>query len=244
MGVLSRTVINRDFIVDSANTLIPKGSPSDAWEISDLQKKLCAVVSSNFTWLVSFLSQGLQSESQKLFKIAQELLHTEEAYVKRLNLLDQVHFTYIYTLNTISCFRHYTFFVISCFKPKYIFTSNPCYLTAHIFVITSVKSQINYLHSYTVSKWLKLNYVQSEANLQWLTNGNNIKLEHKEYWAKRLFWLTWFLSLSKQPTGGFSSTLFIHIYSLINSYTNMGFWVSGYLSVVNRTWGFVSLFKY
>ncbi|KAG7332227.1 hypothetical protein KOW79_004061 [Hemibagrus wyckioides] len=31
-----------------------------------------------------------QSESQKLFNIAQELLHTEEAYVKRLNLLDQV----------------------------------------------------------------------------------------------------------------------------------------------------------
>ncbi|XP_053480597.1 faciogenital dysplasia [Ictalurus furcatus] len=34
--------------------------------------------------------KGLQSESQKLFNIAQELLHTEEAYVKRLNLLDQV----------------------------------------------------------------------------------------------------------------------------------------------------------
>ncbi|XP_046726817.1 faciogenital dysplasia isoform X2 [Silurus meridionalis] len=32
----------------------------------------------------------VQSESQKLFNIAQELLHTEEAYVKRLNLLDQV----------------------------------------------------------------------------------------------------------------------------------------------------------
>lgn len=31
-----------------------------------------------------------KSESQKLFNIAQELLHTEEAYVKRLNLLDQV----------------------------------------------------------------------------------------------------------------------------------------------------------
>ncbi|XP_026870822.2 faciogenital dysplasia isoform X3 [Electrophorus electricus] len=35
-------------------------------------------------------SKGLQSESQKLFNIAKELLHTEEAYVKRLNLLDQV----------------------------------------------------------------------------------------------------------------------------------------------------------
>ncbi|KAK2840868.1 hypothetical protein Q7C36_012447 [Tachysurus vachellii] len=34
--------------------------------------------------------KGLQSESQKLLNIAQELLHTEEAYVKRLNLLDQV----------------------------------------------------------------------------------------------------------------------------------------------------------
>uniref|UniRef100_A0A4W4DYR6 FYVE, RhoGEF and PH domain containing 3 n=1 Tax=Electrophorus electricus TaxID=8005 RepID=A0A4W4DYR6_ELEEL len=34
--------------------------------------------------------RGLQSESQKLFNIAKELLHTEEAYVKRLNLLDQV----------------------------------------------------------------------------------------------------------------------------------------------------------
>ncbi|XP_076859221.1 faciogenital dysplasia isoform X2 [Brachyhypopomus gauderio] len=34
--------------------------------------------------------KGLQSESQKLFNIAKELLHTEEAYVKRLNLLDQV----------------------------------------------------------------------------------------------------------------------------------------------------------
>ncbi|MCJ8735189.1 hypothetical protein PDJAM_G00244130 [Pangasius djambal] len=34
--------------------------------------------------------KGLQSESQKLFNIAQELLHTEEAYVKRLNLLDKV----------------------------------------------------------------------------------------------------------------------------------------------------------
>ncbi|KAL7884361.1 hypothetical protein AOLI_G00071310 [Acnodon oligacanthus] len=31
-----------------------------------------------------------KSQSQKLFNIAQELLHTEEAYVKRLNLLDQV----------------------------------------------------------------------------------------------------------------------------------------------------------
>lgn len=31
-----------------------------------------------------------KSESQKLFNIAQELLNTEEAYVKRLNLLDQV----------------------------------------------------------------------------------------------------------------------------------------------------------
>ncbi|KAI4894082.1 hypothetical protein NFI96_032953 [Prochilodus magdalenae] len=31
-----------------------------------------------------------KSESQKLFNIAKELLHTEEAYVKRLNLLDQV----------------------------------------------------------------------------------------------------------------------------------------------------------
>ncbi|TSL97258.1 FYVE, RhoGEF and PH domain-containing protein 3 [Bagarius yarrelli] len=34
--------------------------------------------------------KGSQSEAQKLFNIAQELLHTEEAYVKRLNLLDQV----------------------------------------------------------------------------------------------------------------------------------------------------------
>lgn len=30
------------------------------------------------------------SEAQKLLNIAKELLHTEEAYVKRLNLLDQV----------------------------------------------------------------------------------------------------------------------------------------------------------
>lgn len=30
------------------------------------------------------------SEAQKLLNIATELLHTEEAYVKRLNLLDQV----------------------------------------------------------------------------------------------------------------------------------------------------------
>ena len=30
------------------------------------------------------------SEAQKLLNIARELLHTEEAYVKRLNLLDQV----------------------------------------------------------------------------------------------------------------------------------------------------------
>ncbi|XP_077073792.1 faciogenital dysplasia isoform X2 [Siphateles boraxobius] len=34
--------------------------------------------------------RGLQSESQKLLNIAKELLQTEEAYVKRLNLLDQV----------------------------------------------------------------------------------------------------------------------------------------------------------
>lgn len=34
--------------------------------------------------------KGSQTEPQKLFNIAQELLHTEEAYVKRLNLLDQV----------------------------------------------------------------------------------------------------------------------------------------------------------
>ncbi|XP_062855238.1 faciogenital dysplasia isoform X2 [Trichomycterus rosablanca] len=34
--------------------------------------------------------KGSQSESQKLLNIAQELLQTEEAYVKRLNLLDQV----------------------------------------------------------------------------------------------------------------------------------------------------------
>ncbi|XP_055023947.2 faciogenital dysplasia [Misgurnus anguillicaudatus] len=34
--------------------------------------------------------KGLQSESQKLLNIAKELLQTEEAYVKRLNLLDQV----------------------------------------------------------------------------------------------------------------------------------------------------------
>lgn len=32
------------------------------------------------------------SETQKLLNIAKELLHTEEAYVKRLNLLDQVTF--------------------------------------------------------------------------------------------------------------------------------------------------------
>ncbi|XP_053360253.1 faciogenital dysplasia [Clarias gariepinus] len=38
----------------------------------------------------SLEGKGLQTESQKLFNIAQELLHTEEAYVKRLNLLDQV----------------------------------------------------------------------------------------------------------------------------------------------------------
>lgn len=30
------------------------------------------------------------SEAQKLLNITRELLHTEEAYVKRLNLLDQV----------------------------------------------------------------------------------------------------------------------------------------------------------
>lgn len=30
------------------------------------------------------------SEAQKLLNIARELLHTEEAYIKRLNLLDQV----------------------------------------------------------------------------------------------------------------------------------------------------------
>lgn len=30
------------------------------------------------------------TEPQKLFNIANELLHTEEAYVKRLHLLDQV----------------------------------------------------------------------------------------------------------------------------------------------------------
>lgn len=30
------------------------------------------------------------SEAQKLLNITKELLHTEEAYVKRLNLLDQV----------------------------------------------------------------------------------------------------------------------------------------------------------
>ncbi|XP_026126286.1 FYVE, RhoGEF and PH domain-containing protein 3-like [Carassius auratus] len=34
--------------------------------------------------------EGLPSESQKLLNIAKELLQTEEAYVKRLNLLDQV----------------------------------------------------------------------------------------------------------------------------------------------------------
>ncbi|XP_016365099.1 faciogenital dysplasia isoform X2 [Sinocyclocheilus rhinocerous] len=34
--------------------------------------------------------KGLPSESQKLLNIAKELLQTEEAYVKRLNLLDQV----------------------------------------------------------------------------------------------------------------------------------------------------------
>uniref|UniRef100_A0A8C7ZIN6 FYVE, RhoGEF and PH domain containing 3 n=1 Tax=Oryzias sinensis TaxID=183150 RepID=A0A8C7ZIN6_9TELE len=36
------------------------------------------------------LSKGGCSEAQKLLNIAKELLHTEEAYVKRLNLLDQV----------------------------------------------------------------------------------------------------------------------------------------------------------
>ncbi|XP_066499488.1 faciogenital dysplasia [Hoplias malabaricus] len=35
-------------------------------------------------------SQEGKTDSQKLLNIAQELLHTEEAYVKRLNLLDQV----------------------------------------------------------------------------------------------------------------------------------------------------------
>lgn len=32
------------------------------------------------------------TEAQKLFNIANELLHTEEAYVKRLHLLDQVQY--------------------------------------------------------------------------------------------------------------------------------------------------------
>lgn len=31
-----------------------------------------------------------ETNEQKLFKIASELLHTEKAYVARLNLLDQV----------------------------------------------------------------------------------------------------------------------------------------------------------
>ncbi len=31
-----------------------------------------------------------ETNEQKLFKIANELLHTEKAYVARLNLLDQV----------------------------------------------------------------------------------------------------------------------------------------------------------
>lgn len=37
-----------------------------------------------------FVSYPQCSETQKLLNIAKELLHTEEAYVKRLNLLDQV----------------------------------------------------------------------------------------------------------------------------------------------------------
>ncbi|TNN85089.1 FYVE, RhoGEF and PH domain-containing protein 4 [Liparis tanakae] len=36
---------------------------------------------------------GDETNEQKLFKIASELLHTEKAYVARLNLLDQVRFT-------------------------------------------------------------------------------------------------------------------------------------------------------
>lgn len=42
-------------------------------------------------WIVLFVISFFQcTEPQKLFNIANELLHTEEAYVKRLHLLDQV----------------------------------------------------------------------------------------------------------------------------------------------------------
>lgn len=74
-----------DSIDTHTESMCPAGSKRDSTpdEDSDLDE-------GNEEDPESLELRGLQSESQKLLNIAKELLQTEEAYVKRLNLLDQV----------------------------------------------------------------------------------------------------------------------------------------------------------
>lgn len=65
------------------------------------------------------------SEPQKLFNIANELLHTEEAYVKRLHLLDQVtlrlpHFTW-FSLCVIPKSHHQCYSPVFCDHVRQIY---------------------------------------------------------------------------------------------------------------------------
>lgn len=125
------------------NTSVPKGSLQTLVKSMTHKKTSVSVVQLLRVILLSpshSLSQGLQSESQKLFNIAQELLHTEEAYVKRLNLLDQVSFTLFPVSCTLLSFAS---------NPRKCFTQNPCTMSVltNTSVFTSKTSQLNDLYS-------------------------------------------------------------------------------------------------
>lgn len=87
--------------------------------ISTIAEKWCVKDSLVSSHVEHLLKMGLAffisfqcSEPQKLFNIANELLHTEEAYVKRLHLLDQVSLFLLYFF--------FELFLISWFVSYYI----------------------------------------------------------------------------------------------------------------------------